>query len=106
MKHLREYVDWDSQETGADDSWKLGSYVLIDIKDFTESNRRYLDIPPKSDSIYGHITKWRNDEEFPFEITLSNNKTIEVTIEEIKRYLTEEEIEKYKMDLESNKYNL
>jgi len=99
MKHLKEYVDWSSQETGFDDSWKLGSYVLVDVKNFT-------DIVKGENLVYGQITKWRTDDDYPFQILLSNGLNADLESDEIIRYLNKEEIEQYKMELETNKYNL
>jgi len=51
VKYLKtfEEVDWDSEETGVDDSWKLGSYVLVDIKNFQSKGENL---------VYAQITKW------------------------------------------------
>jgi len=108
MKHLKSFeeVDWSSQETGEDDSWKLGSYILASIDDFSEEAKRELDLSEDTKEVYGQVTKWRNDGEFPFEVVISNGHKINFTQDEILKYLTPEEIEQYKMELEASKYNL
>jgi hypothetical protein len=98
-----EEVDWDSIETGADDSWELGSYVLVSLEDVNEPILHGL---PLTDTAPARVIKWRDDENFPFMVMFSNGRDFGATKDEILRYLTPEEIEQYKIDLESDKYNL
>ena len=104
MKYLKKYedVNWDSQETGSDDSWKLGSYVLI--SDDSIKNNTELDSLPKPP--FGRVVKWRVDEEFPFDVKFVNGHIYQFAESEIKRYLTDEEIKQFKLEKETNKYNL
>lgn len=96
-------VDFDSLETGSDDDWKLGSYVLVTLKNIVLPPK---EIPKNEKSIMGRITKWRTDEEFPYEVTFSSGFKFEFNGDEIIRYLNNDEIEKYKLELKSSKFNL
>ena len=106
MKYLKEYVDWDSKETGVSDNWALGSYVLVTVENFTKNGKKANNIKEETEMIYGQITKWLDIDEFPFEVTISNGDKMGFADSEIIRYLTKEEIEQYELEVNAKKYNL
>ena len=83
--------------------YKLNSYVLVNLEDINDPESHGL---PTTKYTSGQISKCIDDDNFPYEVTITNGKKFQFHENEVVRYLTPEEIKKYKLESQTLKYNI